>query len=71
MVVMISVGARITDFSVFTAHVSGDGGEYTSLSKMFESANGALFPLIISYIYILLYQKGNTKSLYRIFSYIV
>ena len=54
MVVMISVGARITDFSVFTAHV-----------------NGALFPLIISYIYILLYQKGNTKSLYRIFSYIV
>lgn len=71
MVVMISVGARITDFSVLTAHVSGDGGEYTSLSKMIESANGALFPLIISYIYILLYQKGNTKSLYRIFSYIV
>ena len=66
VVVMISVGARI-----FTAHVSGDGGEYTSLSKMIESANGALFPLIISYIYILLYQKGNTKSLYRIFSYIV
>lgn len=71
MVVMLSAGATITDFSIFTAHVSGYGGDYTNLSKMCEDANGALFPLIISYIYTLLYQKGNTKSFYRIFSYIV
>lgn len=71
MAVMLSVGATITDFSIFAAHVSGDGGDYTSLSKMCEYANGALFPLIISYIYTLLYQKDSTKSLYRIFSYMV
>ena len=71
MIVMLSVGATITDFSIFTAHVSAVGGDYTNLSDMCMNANGALFPLIISYLYILLYQKDSTKSFYRIFSYIV
>ncbi len=35
MIVMLSVGATITDFSIFTAHVSADGGNYTDLSDMF------------------------------------
>ena len=71
MIVMRSVGATITDFSIFTAHVSADGGDYTNLSDMCMNINGALFPLVISYLYILLYRKGSTKSFYRIFSYIV
>lgn len=69
--VMLLAGATITDFSIFTAHVSAVGGNYTNLSNMWLQANGALLPLIISYFYMLLYQKGNTKSLYRIFSYMV
>ena len=71
MIVMLSVGATITDFSIFTAHVSADGGNYTDLSDMFMNVNGALLPLIISYLYTLLYKKGSTKSFYRIFSYMV
>lgn len=69
MIVMLLAGATITDFSIFTAHVSAVGGDYTSLLNMWMHANGALLPLIISYLYILLYQKNNTKSFYRIFSY--
>ena len=71
MIVMLSVGATITDFSILTAHVSADGGNYTDLSDMFMNANGALFPLIVSYLYLLLYKKDSTKSFYRIFSYVV
>lgn len=71
MIVMLSVGATVTHFSIFTAHVSAVGGNYTNVSKMCMHINGALFPLIISYLYILLYRKGSTKSFYRLFSYIV
>ena len=70
MIVILSVGGTITDFSIFTAHVSAVGGGYTNLSDMCMNANGALFPLIISYLYIMLYQKDSTKVFYRIFSYV-
>lgn len=69
MIVMLSAGAQITNFSIFTAHVSAVGGDYTNLSQMWMHANGTLLPVIISYIYILLYRKSSTKSFYRIFSY--
>lgn len=69
--VMLSVGATITDFSILTAHVSAVGGDYTNLSNMWMHANGALLPLIISYIYTLLYKKDSVKLLYRVFSYMV
>ena len=42
MIVMLSVGATITDFSILTAHVSADGGNYTDLSDMFMNANGTV-----------------------------
>ena len=71
MIVMLSAGAAIADFSILTAHVSADGGNYTNLSNMWLHSNGALFPLLFSYLYALLYQKGSKKSFYRIFSYIV
>lgn len=38
---------------------------------MWMHANGALLPLMISYVYIRLYKKDSTKPLYRIFSYLV
>lgn len=71
MMVMMSVGATITDFSIFTAHVSAVGGNYTNLSGMWMHANGALFPLMISFLYTLLYKKDSTRPFYRIFSYMV
>lgn len=71
MMVMLSVGATITDFSIFTAHVSAVGGNYTNLSGMWMHANGALFPLMISFLYTLLYKKDSVKPLYRIFSYMI
>ncbi len=71
MIVMLSVGATITNFSIFTSHVSAVGGDYTNLSNICMDANGALFPLFISYVYTLLYKKDSTKSFYRIFSYVV
>lgn len=69
--VMLLAGATITSFSIFTAHVSAVGGVYTNLSDMWLHANGALFPLCLSYLYILLYKKDSTKSFYRIFSYMI
>ena len=66
--IMILVGARITDFSIFLAHLSTDGGDFTDFMEMWMHANGALFPLFISYIYVLLYNKNNSKRFYRIFS---
>lgn len=69
MIVMLSAGATITDFSIFTAHVSAVGGDYTNISSMWMHANGALLPLIVSYLFILFYRKNGTRSFYRIFSY--
>lgn len=40
------------------------------LGNLCMHANGALFPLIISYLYMLLYKKSSAKSFYRIFSYV-
>lgn len=71
MIIMLSAGATITDFSIFTAHVSAVGGAYTDLSRMCMHVNGSLFPFIIAYVYTLFYQKNNTSSFYRIFSYVV
>lgn len=71
MMVMLLAGATIMNFSIFTAHVSAVGGDYTSLSDMWMNANGAFLPLMVSYIYTLLYKKDSTKSFYRIFSYMV
>lgn len=68
-IVMLSAGSTITDFSIFSAHVTCVGGNYTNITDMWLHVNGALFPLIVSYIYILFYKKNSTKPLYRIFSY--
>lgn len=70
MIVMLSAGATITDFSILTAHVSGVGGNYTNVSDLWLHANGALLPVIVSFVYMLFYKKERKSMLYRIFSYI-
>lgn len=69
MIVMLSAGATITDFSILTAHVSGVGGNYTNVSDLWLHANGALLPVIVSFVYMLFYKKESRSMFYHIFSY--
>ena len=69
MIVMLSAGATITDFSILTAHVSGVGGNYTNASDLWLHANGALLPVIVSFVYMLFYKKESRSMFYHIFSY--
>lgn len=68
-IVAVACGAKITEFSILTAHMTYIDGNFTNLETMWFNANGVLFPLIISYVYMIFYQKKRTNSLYRIFSY--
>ena len=56
LIVMVSAGATITDFSILTAHVSAMGGEYTYLSDLWLHANGALLPVAIGFLNMILYN---------------
>jgi len=71
LIVMLSAGATITEFSILTAHVSGEGGNYTNVSALWLHANGALLPVIMSFAYMLLYKKKSKSMFYHIFSYMV
>lgn len=68
MIVMLSAGDRITEFSILSAHVSGEGGNYTNAYDLWMYANGTIFPLLISYLFLLIYRKGYRNTVYRIFS---
>ncbi len=68
-IVAISCGATITEFSILSAHVRYSGGRFTNLSDLFLNANGVFFPLILSYIYMLLYRKTAKNRFYRIMSF--
>lgn len=70
-IVAVACGARITEFSIFTAHMSYTGGSFTDISDLWLHANGMAFPLIVSYVYMLCYQKEKESVFYRIFSYLV
>lgn len=70
MIVMLSAGAKIKEFSILTAHVTGEGGNYSNLSDLWLHANGALFPLVVMLIYMLLYNKQIVNRFYRIFSFV-
>lgn len=68
-IVALACGARIVEFSILTAHMASVGGRFTYWSALWHHANGLLFPLILSYVHMVFYQKKNTNQLYRIFSY--
>jgi len=69
LIVMLSAGETIDDFSVFGAHVSGHGGEYTTASKLWLNANGAVLPVIVSFVYLLFFKKERQGTFYRMFSF--
>lgn len=69
LIVMLSAGEVIDDFSILSAHVSGHGGEYTFVSNLWLNANGAVFPLIVSLVYLMFYKKDRNNTFYRMFSF--
>ena len=71
LIVMLCAGDRITSFSILSAHVSGEGGSYTDTSDLWLHANGAFLPVLVSYIWMLLYRQDTENSFYRIFSWFV
>ena len=69
LIVMLSAGEVIDDFSILSAHVSGHGGEYTFVSDLWLNVNGAVLPLIVSLVYLLFYKKERNNTFYRMFSF--
>lgn len=71
MIVMLYADATITEFSIISAHISATGGNYTNFSDLWLNANGALLPLLVSYVYLLFYRKSSRSDFYRIISWMV
>ena len=71
LIVMLSAGETIDEFSIIGAHVSGHGGEYTNISDLWLHANGALFPMITAFIYLAFYRRELNKTFYRMFSFFI
>ena len=71
MIVMLSAGEIIDDFSILGAHVSGHGGAYTNISDLWLHSNGAILPIFISYVYLMFYKHDSNNALYKFFSYFV
>ena len=69
LLVMLSAGETIDDFSILGAHVSGHGGKYTFVSNLWLNVNGAVLPVIISLVYLLFYKKERQNTFYRMFSF--
>ena len=65
---MLSAGDRITEFSILRAHVTGEGGNYTNTSDLWMHANGTIFPLLLSHVFLLFYRKESKNTVYRVFS---
>lgn len=70
-IVAAACGAEISQFSILAAHMSYTGGNYTKLSDLCLHANGMVFPLIVSNIYMLLYKKKPRNSFYCILSFFI
>jgi len=71
-IVALLAGSRITEFNIlFTnAHISFEGGHYSPVMEMWRDANGALLPLIISYVCAVLFRKDVRNSFYRLFTFV-
>lgn len=71
LIVMLSAGAKITDFSILTAHVSSTGGNYSYGAALWLHANGAVLPLFICFWAMLFYKRSNTGCFYRLFHFML
>lgn len=71
VIVIFSTGARLTEFSILNAHVSHMGGNWTDCSSLWMNANGAFFPLLFSYVFLLCYKSTVKNLFYRVFALIM
>jgi hypothetical protein len=71
LIVMLSAGATITDFSIMFSHVSAVGGKYTDGSEMWLNANGAVLPVVVAYTAMFFYNKKHETPFYRIIYFLV
>ena len=67
----IYCGAQITEFSILRARMNYSGGNFTDFTDLCLQAGGALLPLILSFVYMLLYDDRRESLLYRIFSWFI
>ena len=68
---LLAAGATIENFSIFTAHVTATGGNYTEIGELWLHANGAFLPVICTMVYLLCYKKNSKNSFYHFFSFVV
>ena len=68
VIVLWSVDADVTEFSIASAHVNYAGGQWTDVSDRWMHLNGALFPIIIAALYMFLYRRDLENPWYRVFS---
>ena len=55
-------GARITEFSIITAHMRSEGGRFTPQRSMLLNAGGMLLPYIVGIVWLALYRAGGDKG---------
>ena len=71
LIVMLSAGAEITEFSILKSHVTSTGGHYTYGAQLWREANGAVLPLFLCFWAMLFYKRRNTGTFYRLFHFMV
>lgn len=69
VIVLWSVEADITEFSITGAHVNYIGGQWTNTSDLWMHLNGTLFPLIVALGCMFLYRRNVENRLYRVASF--
>jgi len=67
-IVAFLCGAKITRFSVLGAYMSYDGGVFNTVTYSLLHAAGMLFPVLISFVFMLFYREYSQSIFYRIFS---
>ena len=67
-IVVLSAGAKMTEFSILRAHVHYEGGDFTDFSDLWNHANGMFLPFVVCLVYGLLYNRNLKNTFYRLFS---
>ena len=63
-VVALACGARITEFSVITAHMRSEGGYFTAYTGMLLNAGGMLLPYIFGVVWLIFYSGRRRGGVY-------
>ena len=71
LIVAVSAGATITEYSIIHAHTSWVGGTFTINKYLWVNVNGVLLPILLSYIYALTYSEKIKNGFYKAISFVV